>query len=186
MKTVKGIPICNKGFYFPIRVSYDEDLGAARPYIKNINTLSPDQWRDLRAMIDRYYESHPADLLGRIADIRDEERLQAHVTKRTPHDACPHASTCGWIYLIASGSLVKIGRSREVEKRRRAIACDQPGGAELIAQFHTEAVTSIEMRLHARFAHRHVRGEWFDLSAAELEWLTGIPARHGQSELLSK
>jgi len=59
----------------------------------------------------------------------------------------------------------KIGRSRTPGKRERTLQSEVP---ETALRFSIPAEEQHEKALHARFAHRRIRGEWFELSVQDL------------------
>jgi hypothetical protein len=59
----------------------------------------------------------------------------------------------------------KIGRSRTPGKRERTLQSEVP---ETALRFSIPAEEKHEKALHARFAHRRIRGEWFELSTQDL------------------
>jgi len=61
-----------------------------------------------------------------------------------------------------STGAVKIGYARDVERRRRSLQVGLPG--EITTLHAIEGDRAAEGWLHARFAHLHLRGEWFRYS----------------------
>lgn len=59
----------------------------------------------------------------------------------------------------------KIGRSKTPGKRERTLQSEVP---ETMLRFSIPAEETHEKELHARFAHRRIRGEWFELSEDDL------------------
>jgi hypothetical protein len=71
----------------------------------------------------------------------------------------------------------KIGVANEVDKRRRPLNIGNP--AQLYVQFKHDTGSEkkgkyIELRLHYHFHAKHVRGEWFDLTSADLQGLSTV------------
>jgi len=68
-------------------------------------------------------------------------------------------------YLMVDNNtgLHKIGKSKDIMKREKTLQSEKP----TIRLVHT-FFENIERRLHKRYAHKRVRGEWFDLSSADL------------------
>ena len=82
-----------------------------------------------------------------------------------------HKEPCnraGHVYVLKSGEYYKIGRSRNVEKRARALQTASPFPVDIVAAVATSDAVSVERELHRRYAHAHVGGEWFALSDAEV------------------
>ncbi len=59
----------------------------------------------------------------------------------------------------------KIGRSKTPGKRERTLQSEVP---ETTLRFSIPAEESHEKELHERFAHRRIRGEWFELTDVDL------------------
>lgn len=72
-----------------------------------------------------------------------------------------------WVYLIgcAQNSLVKIGRSVDVQRRFGDIQRMSPVKLELL--WKTEGGWKLESNLHLVFRRRRVHGEWFDFSGCD-------------------
>ncbi|MGQ4343544.1 GIY-YIG nuclease family protein [Streptomyces sp. SAS_275] len=71
------------------------------------------------------------------------------------------------VYLIAeaSSSIVKIGTTRDVRKRRQVLQVNHPRKLEILWQ--TPGGWGLEHYLHTRFASRRLEGEWFDFGGAD-------------------
>jgi hypothetical protein len=63
------------------------------------------------------------------------------------------------VYFFRAGDAIKIGVTRDVERRRRALATGSAVPLELLATL--PGGRRLEKRLHERFKRFHVRGEWF-------------------------
>lgn len=66
------------------------------------------------------------------------------------------------IYFIESGNMVKIGRTKDIEKRMSSIRTSCPFPIKLLA--YVVADPDLEKRIHRDFAEDRVHGEWFNLS----------------------
>ncbi|WP_329474275.1 GIY-YIG nuclease family protein (plasmid) [Streptomyces sp. NBC_01723] len=73
----------------------------------------------------------------------------------------------GWAYAIsdASGAHVKIGCSQNVARRLKVLQTGYPTALRVLWQGAGGA--SMEAHLHARFARRRIRGEWFDFAGVD-------------------
>jgi hypothetical protein len=84
----------------------------------------------------------------------------------------------GFVYLIADGAAVKIGRCSSVapdieavEERLRMLQIGNPRPLTLLAYAWVQRRPSrVEHALHQRHAKHRLRGEWFNLSPAALRW----------------
>lgn len=73
-----------------------------------------------------------------------------------------HAHKKNNVYIIqcTATKLVKIGRSRQVEKRLSALNAISPTKLKLLKIFH-DVDENLEVRLHNRFQKYQHKGEWF-------------------------
>jgi hypothetical protein len=69
----------------------------------------------------------------------------------------------GYIYLIYSYKLFKIGLSRNVAERIRNIRAMSSAPVQLLHQIPTNNMPKSELFLHNLFANRREHGEWFRL-----------------------
>jgi hypothetical protein len=90
------------------------------------------------------------------------------------------ADLFGYIYIIKFGPHYKIGKSADSIKRWLQIVDDlldfEPQlPFEACCPLHfkcwSQDLNSVESALHKHFSDKRLRGEWFDLSTADLEWL---------------
>src|SRR5437764_15150765 len=63
------------------------------------------------------------------------------------------------VYFFRAGDAVKIGTTRNLERRRRSLATGSAEELQLLGSLPGGA--DLEQRLHERFERFHVRGEWF-------------------------
>jgi hypothetical protein len=84
----------------------------------------------------------------------------------------------GTVYVIHGGKHYKIGLSRNVEKRLRALDASLPFPVTTVCTFETDNMLQLERQLHLiyRKAGKHVNGEWFDLSEADITALKMLPS----------
>ncbi len=81
-------------------------------------------------------------------------------------------STAGWefVYLMRSGhGDYKIGRSNAAGRREYELGLILPTQPTLVHKIKTDDPAGIEAYWHQRFAARRKRGEWFALTAADVQ-----------------
>lgn len=80
----------------------------------------------------------------------------------------------GWVYFIRAGDAVKIGHSRDPQKRLKQLST---GSAEPLELWHRlPGDKQVERDLHKQFADERLNGEWFRVSDRIQEYVEA--ARH--------
>jgi len=77
----------------------------------------------------------------------------------------------GYIYVIKSLHLYKIGRSKYLNKRIKAYKLYNPFGIETIYSVRVKDHERVERLLHTKYKDKRVSGEWFELKEEDLETL---------------
>ena len=94
-----------------------------------------------------------------------------------PVDLPPVTHPAGYIYVIQDtefSKLYKIGRTNNPERRLNEIRNILPGRSEIVAIVDTQDAPALEWQLHERYAKSRKRGEWFDLSDAQVREICQI------------
>ncbi len=76
-----------------------------------------------------------------------------------------------FVYILSGGDLVKIGITDNVKKRVAALNLSSPVPISLIYSWFVKDAADIERRLHVHFHSKRIRGEWFDLSEDDIQWI---------------
>ena len=85
--------------------------------------------------------------------------MHSHRRQRRPQPA-PGGDTAGEVvYFVRAGEAVKIGRTKNLARRLRALATGSAAPLELLAA--VPGGRELEARLHRQWRHLHLRGEWF-------------------------
>lgn len=79
-----------------------------------------------------------------------------------------------YLYVIQAGEFVKIGISRNVQARLAELQTGNPLPLAILDAFEFADAEQVERALHQRFANARVQGEWFRLTAEDLEALADI------------
>lgn len=114
---------------------------------------------DMRIFLDRVRceLQHRANVSGE-PSINDLHRLKPE--------------TKGFVYLLQSPSRAyKIGRTRNPEDRIRTFSIKLPFEVEYISVVETLDMYQLEKDLHLKFEAKRINGEWFNLSAEDIEYI---------------
>lgn len=74
----------------------------------------------------------------------------------------------GFIYLMKSGPYYKLGRSNAAGRREYELSIQMPEKVTTVHTIRTDDPVGIEAYWHQRFEAKRKNGEWFDLSAADV------------------
>jgi hypothetical protein len=80
----------------------------------------------------------------------------------------------GYIYLVKSCGLYKIGRNVEKGNRFKVFETTMPVEVESIHSFYSEDYIKSETLLHKKFSLLRQKGEWFNLSSEDVEYICSI------------
>lgn len=80
----------------------------------------------------------------------------------------------GYIYILKSGDLYKIGQSAKPRKRLRQLRTGSALPIDVVYTMRTPHYKFVEKILHNRLAAKRVQGEWFALSETDLKYITQI------------
>lgn len=77
----------------------------------------------------------------------------------------------GYIYILKSKHLYKIGRAEYPESRIRTYITENPFGIEVIFQKEVDNYIMVESKLLRKFRNKQFRGEWFQLNDKDIKWI---------------
>lgn len=81
----------------------------------------------------------------------------------------------GYVYLIQSPTgKHKIGRTVNPADRMKTFTVKLPFEVAYVCVIATEDMYALERTLHRKFKNQRVNGEWFDLSADDIEYIKGL------------
>lgn len=91
----------------------------------------------------------------------------------------PNASprSKGYVYLLRNEvdpTIFKIGRTRNPKSRRETFGILLPFEVEYVCLVQTHNMFELERELHIRFADQRVNGEWFALTAEDVEYIKSL------------
>lgn len=76
-----------------------------------------------------------------------------------------------FLYIIRNleTNQIKIGRSKNVEKRLTQLQTANSSKLCVLFKFETEYSSKLESFLHSFFKHKNINGEWFDIDYKDLD-----------------
>jgi hypothetical protein len=80
--------------------------------------------------------------------------------------------SAGYVYLFRLGEFHKIGRSASPSRRATSFT-SLPHDFVIVHHFFSNDASVAEKRLHSRFACQRVKGEWFRLDPADVDYVCG-------------
>lgn len=80
----------------------------------------------------------------------------------------------GYVYLLESNGVYKIGKSVNVNRRLTQISPVMPYPVELLHAIRTTDHSALEAQLHEMFAPKRLNGEWFELSARDVRFIQSL------------
>lgn len=106
-------------------------------------------------------------------------QLMAYYNHPTPAPAPKkpqgRAPVAGWVYLLQSPTNhYKIGCATNPRNRAKTFGIQLPFEVEFLALIYTEDMYSLEGSLHEKFANKRVKGEWFALDAADVDYIQAL------------
>lgn len=99
--------------------------------------------------------------------------VSAHRYQNVPKVKDP----AGYVYLIQEvdfSGQYKIGRTIDPKTRLKHVDIKTPGETKVIALLKTKDAIALERRLHKKYASKRKRGEWFDLTDAQVRQIRNM------------
>ncbi len=93
------------------------------------------------------------------------------------------SSTAGFVYVLKSPTgAYKVGRTVNPDDRLRTFNVKLPFPVEYDCLIKTDDMYKLEGKLHYKFAGQRIDGEWFNLTARDLEFLRRLATLGGNDE----
>lgn len=128
------------------------------PMKKEISQLI-DFLLELKRRDDNFINEHNQNLF-------DEARA---LEKRFQDKDGPYLS--GYVYVLKSKNLYKIGRCQDFKNRLRSYKTQNPFGISLIIKKKFTDCETKEKSLLLKFKKKQEKGEWFKLAKIDIEWI---------------
>ena len=77
----------------------------------------------------------------------------------------------GFIYIVKSNNLYKIGRALDIKQRTKTYRTENPFGIQVVFQKEVSDYIKIEKQLLDKFKNKQFRGEWFRLDKNDVKWV---------------
>lgn len=144
------------------------ELGYAAAHRKPILIGCPSMERDLWFAYElgthyQHAESPRTALAALLARLRPQEQITSAI------------KIDGYVYLLESGGVYKIGRAKVVDNRIKQIQPKLPHPVELLHTIPCENMAHAEASLHAKYKDFRLNGEWFNLPAQAVAEIRAIP-----------
>jgi hypothetical protein len=93
----------------------------------------------------------------------------------------------GAIYIVKSDSgLTKIGISNLIQDRINSLKAQNSDQLSLVCYFETPQSSSLESKIHKKYADARQHGEWFDLTQSEVREIVAILCEKSRPKTLDK
>jgi T5orf172 domain len=102
--------------------------------------------------------------LGNEVILRHNQEIWNHIHEDVVREKPLTKRVPGYIYVLKSNNLYKIGRARNIEGRLKTYRTENPFGIEVVLYRQVDDYIETEKGLLKKFEDKKVRGEWFDLS----------------------
>ena len=146
--------------------SYSSVLSYLRSYDRHYDLAAmrqnPHLTERAKRKIDAYYSGELEEW------ARQERQAEKDNRKSARNDA-------GSVYLIlAENGLYKIGKARNISTRMQPFSVHFPMKWEMVYSFKSNNYSQAEAVLHEKYADKRDVGEWFRLSADDVQYIKGI------------
>lgn len=157
----------------------EEGTGAIYPIDQNGTYPPRDEWESIKTKIDVFYklfpdseiEEHNREIKEHNQKIVDEHNREM---ANLEFSLIPKEKRPGFVYLLHHDGLYKIGITTKLSRRLMQISPRMPHEVTLIHFIEADDMIRMESRLHERYADKRMNGEWFALSAADVQEIQGI------------
>ncbi len=128
--------------------------------------------RRLIGWLSRFCQGKPeyadvAEVCAReMAAAQQQAGAQANNVQAGQRDQQPVIA--GVIYLLKCATQYKIGCTTDLRRRQREINAHNPGRVRLVHRIQTDDLRGLEAYWHKRFHDKRIKGEWFQLTAADV------------------
>lgn len=101
--------------------------------------------------------------------LRDVVEICNSVLEKYDEESDEEDIVSGFVYLGKQHGKYKIGKSKDIDRRREDITLLGSEPFELIHTIETDDMNGIEKYWHERFKSKWIRGEWFKLNSSDIK-----------------
>lgn len=142
----------------------DNEPTVCRTY-NNSTFLTKEQLLELvDSIINDYANDENVVNLNKAAQIAAERDI---IEQRKPFNS-KRQPKMGYIYIFSAKNLFKIGTSKDVNKRLRAINAASGYNITLLCKYKVDDAYITERYLHNKYSSKRHHGEWFNLSESDI------------------
>lgn len=133
--------------------------------------LTKEEWDELKAKVDAFYAETPSELIDRHNDslVKPNREYDQIFVRRTEKEKnrqeIDNRPTKIYIMVDHSTGYYKIGRSINPSFREKTLQSEKP---TITLLFGFDSTHQQEKQLHAQYASKRIRGEWFALTEDDL------------------
>lgn len=109
-----------------------------------------------------------------------DEQIELHNKNRynipnpQKHEKEKEKNTTGYVYLLKAGKFYKIGLTKTLDERIKQLSTIPPFDLELIHAIASYDMYTLETDLHEKFSAKRKRGEWFELTQADVDFIRSL------------
>lgn len=125
--------------------------GLTAKEVKQIfKVIGDEKFKKIKEQLEKDYE-----------EAKEEEKRYIKAKPLKPKYA-------GYIYLVKSAGLCKVGRAKRLKSRLKTYKTENPFGVEVLSQVFVEDSIKVEKYFLDKFKDKQVRGEWFKLDKEDI------------------
>lgn len=127
--------------------------------------LTEDEWTTLKNQVDSFFAGDGYDQVQEYRAYRAEQKRQKELESARADKSPVQRKTKIYVMLDTSTGYYKIGRSINPSFREKTLQSKKP---TITLLFGFDSTHQQEKQLHAQYAEKRVRGEWFALTEDDL------------------
>ena len=135
----------------------------------NGQEVSLDEIKKAKKCLDKFLKEITKEEINKY-NYKIKERIVTEMKELNSNNKIPRNKIIkGYIYIIKSKNLYKIGRAINIRNRVKTYRTENPFGIKVILQQKVNDYIGIETKLLKKFKSKQVKGEWFKLNKQDIE-----------------